>query len=159
MIILGIDPGTAATGYSLIKRNFKEIEILNFGCIKTDKSLPKDKRLKIIFNETSSLIKTYQPEILAIESLFFNKNIRTALSVGEAKGVILLAASLSNLKIVEYTPLQVKESLVGYGRATKKEIKEMVRIYFNLADERFSDDAADAVAIVLCHLNLEALGI
>ncbi|MBI2252012.1 MAG: crossover junction endodeoxyribonuclease RuvC, partial [Armatimonadetes bacterium] len=96
MIILGIDPGTAATGYSLIKRNFKETEILNFGCIKTDKSLSKDKRLKIIFNETSSLIKRYQPEILAIETLFFNKNIRTALSVGEAKGVVLLAASLAN---------------------------------------------------------------
>ena len=126
MKILGIDPGTARTGYGVIKSNNDEVEALDFGCICTSKEEPKEKRLAIIHQELLQLIKTHRPDIMAQELLFFNRNTKTALQVGEARGVILLAAALKNLPIREYTPLQVKDSLTGYGRASKKEVKVVI---------------------------------
>ncbi len=151
MIILGMDPGTARVGFGIIEqRDVNKISPIIYGCIKTKSGL-NEKRLKYIYEETLQLIRDYRPEALSLEKLFFNTNIKTASSVGEARGVIILAASQSGLKTAEYTPLEVKQAVVGYGRALKMQIQEMVRILLNLKEIPRSDDAADALAIAICH--------
>ncbi len=159
MVVLGIDPGTASLGWGIIKRT-EEVayKVEAYGCIKTDKSNLFSRRLEEIHRELSKIIKKYEPDIAAVEQLFFAKNVKTAISVGEARGVAILAAVQANLAVAEYTPLQVKQSLVGYGRAEKKQMQKMLKVLLGLEDIPKPDDAADALAIALCHLNSERMG-
>jgi crossover junction endodeoxyribonuclease RuvC len=159
VVVLGIDPGTASLGWGIIKRT-EEVayKVEAYGCIKTDKSNLFSRRLEEIHRELSKIIKKYEPDIAAVEQLFFAKNVKTAISVGEARGVAILAAAQANLAVAEYTPLQVKQSLVGYGRAEKKQMQKMLKVLLGLEDIPKPDDAADALAIALCHLNSERMG-
>ena len=159
MVVLGIDPGTATLGWGIIKRT-EEVayKVEAYGCIRTDKSTPFSRRLEEIHKQLGKIIKKYRPDIAAIEQLFFAKNIKTAITVGEARGVAILAAVAANLAVAEYTPLQVKQSLVGYGRAEKKQMQKMLKVLLGLKDIPRPDDAADALAIALCHLNSERMG-
>jgi crossover junction endodeoxyribonuclease RuvC len=152
MKILGIDPGTARMGFGVVEKLGSSLRALGFGCIKTDKDERREKRLQIIHEELHKVIKEYRPDMMAQELLFFSKNAKTALLVGEARGVILLAASQNLLEVHEYTPLQVKESLSGYGRASKSEVQELVQLHLNIEKFKGNDDAADALAIALCHI-------
>ena len=156
MIILGIDPGTATTGYGVIKvkKGFpklnKSLEFLKYGVIKTDPVNPQGKRLSQIYIETNKLLKENKPDILAIESLYFFKNLKTALPVSEAKGVILLAAAKKKIKVLQVTPLEVKMNICGYGRAQKKQVQRMVKETLNMDKIPRPDDAADALAVAVC---------
>ena len=160
MIILGIDPGTATTGYGIIKTinrktknqsNGLNCEHIKYGIIKTDPRFSSDQRLKKLYNELSKVIKKYQPKILVVENIYFFKNLKTAMPVSQAKGVILLAAAKNKIPTYEVTPLQVKEAVVGYGRAEKKQVQKMLKILFNLKEIPKPDDAADALAIALTY--------
>ncbi len=154
LIILGIDPGTATTGYGLISKDRKssQVKAIEFGAIVTEKNLPLAKRLYIIYQEIDHLLNTFYPAEVAVEELFFNKNSKTAISVGEARGVIMLNAAMHSIPIYEYTPLQVKQSVVGYGRAKKEQVIYMVKTILSLQDQVLSsDDVADALAVALCH--------
>ncbi len=155
MIILGIDPGTTRVGYALLKKeDIDNVSVLNYGCLEI---LTKDQanRLKDISNFIDELILKYRPEILAIEKLFFTKNVKTALSVSEARGVIINRASLNNLNIFEFTPLEVKSAITGYGKAEKYQVQKMVYNILKLDKIPRQDDAADAIAIGLtaCYTN------
>jgi len=149
VIILGLDPGLADTGYGLIKKQGNQIQAIACGSIKTQAKEDFNKRLKEIHLKLQSLIKKYRPDVAAIEQLFFCKNAKTALLVGQARGVCLLTLSQNNLPCHEYTPLQVKQSLTGYGQADKKQVGQMVKIILKLASVPKPDDAADALAIAL----------
>jgi len=154
MIVLGVDPGTAITGYGIVKdspdgRLYK----LCYGVIRTDAKLPYPLRLKSIHDELSIIINQYKPETAVIEELFFNKNTTTALSVGQARGVVILTTAILGLEIYEYTPIQVKESVTGYGRAEKVQIQQMVKVLLGLPTIPKPDDAADALALAICHLH------
>ena len=128
MIILGVDPGTAITGYGIIKVDGNKFQPLEYSCIYTETTSTNELRLKKIYESISAIIEKYRPDEMAVEELFFNKNIRTALSVGQARGVILLAGALKGIPVSEYTPLQVKQSVVGYGRAHKQQVQHMVKV-------------------------------
>jgi crossover junction endodeoxyribonuclease RuvC len=151
MIILGVDPGTAITGYGIIKVDGNKFQPLEYSCIYTETTSTNELRLKKIYESISAIIEKYRPDEMAVEELFFNKNIRTALSVGQARGVILLAGALKGIPVSEYTPLQVKQSVVGYGRAHKQQVQHMVKVFLNLPEIPKPDDAADALAIAVCH--------
>lgn len=151
MVILGVDPGTAITGYGVIKKEGNHLKRVAYGVIRTAPQRSTSSRLKQIHQELQLIIGQYRPEVMAVEQLFFNKNVRTALAVGQARGVILLAGATAGLEIVEYTPLQVKTAVVGYGRAEKTQVQEMVRILLCLSEIPKPDDAADALAIAICH--------
>lgn len=153
MLVLGVDPGTAITGFGLVEDQPSKIRAIKYGAIRTESHLPMSQRLKNIYDEVTRLIDEFQPEVVAIESLFFNKNVKTALTVGQARGVVMLAAANSGLEVAEYTPLQVKQAVVGYGRATKNQIQEMVKLLLNLKEVPTPDDVADAMAIGICHLH------
>jgi crossover junction endodeoxyribonuclease RuvC len=158
MLLLGIDPGTAITGYGLIAQQGNHIKQVCHGVIRTEANLELAARLLKIHRQLEQLIQEYQPAAVAVEQLFFNKNTRTALAVGQARGVILLAAAQAGLEIFEYTPLQVKQAVVGYGRAEKSQIQEMVRMLLCLPELPKPDDAADALAIAICHAHSRKLG-
>ena len=149
MIILGIDPGTAKTGFGIIKKTRKLIWI-NHGCITTSTDLSTADRLNKIYKELSSLIKKYKPNIVAVEDIFFFKNLKTAIKVSQARGVILLTAAKAKVKITEYTPLQVKQAVACYGRADKAQVQKMVKTLLNLKEIPKPDDAADALATAIC---------
>lgn len=151
MIILGIDPGTATTGFGLIKKEGQKFSMLDYGCILTPAKTALHDRLETIFEELSELIEKYQPDHLAVEELFFATNAKTAISVAQARGVILLSGKKKNISIFEYTPLEVKMALTGYGKADKKQIQQMVKTILSLREIPKPDDAADALAIALCH--------
>ncbi|ADG82044.1 crossover junction endodeoxyribonuclease RuvC [Thermincola potens] len=151
MLILGVDPGTAITGYGLIRVQGNKLDAVSYGCIRTDAGLPLHQRLQKINSEISRLIREFKPTHFAIEELFFNKNTRTALSVGQARGVALLAAANAGLEIAEYTPLQVKQAVVGYGRADKNQVQYMVKTILCLPEIPKPDDTADALAVAICH--------
>jgi len=156
MIILGIDPGIAATGYGTIRTSDKQrainnkLKCLGYGVIQTDPQFSSGERLKRLNNELDKLIKKYQPDILAVENVYFFKNLKTAMPVSQAKGVILLTAAKKKIPVYEFTPLQVKMTIVGYGRADKKQIQKMVKVLLNLKEVPRPDDAADALAIAIC---------
>lgn len=153
MTIIGIDPGTATTGFGIISYNNNrksEFNILEFGVISTSKKDSDEQRLKILFEDLSFLIKKYKPEKIGIEKLYFTNNQKTAMTVSQARGVILLAAKLNDLEINEFTPLQVKSTLCGYGKADKKQVQFMIKQTFGLKQIPKPDDAADALAIALC---------
>lgn len=148
-IVLGIDPGTALCGYGIVKEEKSKFEALAFGSIVTTNDEPMEKRLYTIFLELSKLVEKYKPEILSIERLFFNKNVTTAISVGQARGVCLVVAAQYGLEVYEYTPAEVKLSLTGHGRASKEQVGFMVKSLLNLSEIPKPDDTSDALAIAL----------
>ncbi len=151
MLVLGIDPGSAITGYGIVKQTGNRLEAVDYGCIRTSPDLSLELRLQKIYKGIKELIDTYSPEHFAIEELFFNKNVRTALTVGHARGVIMLAGADGGLPAHEYTPLQVKQAVVGFGRAEKTQVQHMVKTILNLPDIPRPDDVADALAVAICH--------
>ncbi len=153
MIILGIDPGLATVGYGVVKKENSTISLVDFGIISTPAGMPLPKRLSIIFNDTQELIKQYNPLCVAFEELFFNKNIKTALTVAHARGVSVIAANnlVGSENLYEYTPLQVKQAVCGYGRADKNQMQQMVKALLCMKEIARPDDAADALAVAICH--------
>jgi len=151
VIILGIDPGTAITGFGVIETRGNKYKLLDYGCIRTEAGILLEHRLDKLYQGMMILFRRWQPEEMAIEELFFNKNTRTALTVGHARGVILLASAHHQVAVKEYTPLQVKQAVVGYGRADKQQVQYMVKTILNLSELPKPDDAADALAIAICH--------
>lgn len=156
MLVLGIDPGTATTGYGLVREDDAGMALLDCGIISTPASHPLPARLQTIYRELASLISRHRPDSAAVEELFFSRNVRTALSVGQARGVTLLAIADAGLPIHEYTPQQVKQAITGYGGADKRQVQAMVRLLLNLDLVPEPDDAADAVAVAICHLQSAA---
>ncbi len=150
MIVLGIDPGTAIMGYSFLEFS-KQTTVLDYGVLRTPANMEPHLRLNQLYSGLEQLIATYRPDCLAIESLFFNKNVKTALSVGEARGIALLAAARNGLAVFEYTPLQVKLAVTGQGRAAKEQVGYMVKALLKLKTIPTPDDACDALAVALCH--------
>lgn len=153
MIILGIDPGTATTGYGVIKKEGQKHTLVKYGCVLTPAKTPLHDRLDTIFDELTEIIAEYKPDHMAVEELFFAANSKTAIAVGQARGVILLAGKKAGLSVHEYTPLEVKMTLTGYGRADKNQIQQMVKTLLGLREIPKPDDAADALAIAICHAN------
>lgn len=151
MKILGIDPGTATTGWGLIENQKSKLKAQSCGCILTPAKQNQAVRLAHIYSELDNIIKKTKPDVVAIEKLFFINNIKTAMTVGEARGVCLLAAQQHKIPIFEYTPLQVKQSLTGYGKAEKKQIQMMVKSLLKLKETPKPDDMADALAIAITH--------
>lgn len=151
MIILGIDPGTATTGYGLVEKDGQKFKMLDYGCVLTPAKTPLPDRIEQIFDELSEIIKEKKPDQIAVEELFFAKNTKTAISVAQARGGMLLAAKKAKVPVFEYTPLQVKMALTGYGRADKRQMQDMVRTLLSLSEIPKPDDAADALAIAMCH--------
>lgn len=150
MLVLGIDPGTAICGYGLVEMRGNHLKPIHYGAVITSaKSKPEDRLLKI-YTEIDALIKQYQPDIMGVEQLFFNRNITTAIPVGQARGVVLLAAAANQIEVVERTPLQVKQAVVGYGKATKEQVIYMVEKLLNLPQKPHPDDVADALAVAIC---------
>jgi len=155
MIIFGIDPGLAITGWGVIKLNQdKSLEYLDCGCVRTSKDLKAEDRLNIIYNELSKIVKDFKPDILSIEKLFFFKNAKTAIPVSQARGVILLVGAKKKIPIYEFTPLQVKLNIVGYGRAEKIQIQKMIKKILNLDKIPRPDDAADALGLAVSYAYL-----
>ena len=150
MIILGIDPGIARTGWGVIEKiNSSKLIVQSYGCIETKAGLPIERRLQTIREEIVRIIKKYKPQELGIEELFFNTNAKTALIVGQARGVVIVTAADLGLEIFSYTPLQVKTAVTGYGRAEKGQIGKMVKMLLNLAEIPKPDDTCDALAVAL----------
>ena len=151
MIILGIDPGLAIVGWGVIEYSASKFRVLGYGSIDTPAHTPTEDRLLLIYKGLKQIIEKYKPDQMAVEELFFNTNITTGIRVAEARGVILMCAHGLGVKIFEYTPLQVKQAVVGYGRAEKKQVITMVTMLLSLEKPPKPDDTADALAIAVCH--------
>ena len=151
MRILGIDPGYAILGYGILDMKVNRFSVVTYGSILTDAGMDMPSRLQVLYDRLSEIIDEYEPEEASIEELFFNNNAKTAILVGEARGVAVLACAKKGLKISEYTPLQIKQALVGYGRADKKQVQAMVKAILNLEKVPKPDDTADALAAAICH--------
>lgn len=149
--IIGIDPGTGTTGYGVIDVDGQNYNLVGAGVINTPAHTKLDDRLGTIYEELSQLIKEYKPTVMSVEKLFFAQNVTTAIAVSHARGVVLLAANRAGLASAEYTPLQIKQALTGYGRAGKPQIQEMVRVLLKLPKAPTPDDCADALAAAICH--------
>ncbi len=153
MRILGIDPGIAIVGYGVVDKEGNSYKTIGYDAVTTRAHTPLPERLEKVYQEVDEIIKTYKPDAMSIEELFFNNNAKTALTVGQARGVIILAAVQNNLPVYEYTPLQVKQALTGYGRASKTQIQQMMKSMLGLNEIPKPDDVADALAIAVCHGN------
>lgn len=153
MRVVGVDPGVAITGYGIIDFEGRNYNVVEYNYIKTEPNKPLAERLRVIYRNLMAVFQQFKPDQLAVEELFFNKNVRTVMAVGQARGVALLAAANANLTVYEYTPLQVKQTLVGYGRAEKKQIEYMVKVLLKLPETRWPDDVTDALAVAVCHVN------
>ncbi|MCL1848855.1 MAG: crossover junction endodeoxyribonuclease RuvC [Clostridiales bacterium] len=151
MIVLGIDPGTAIMGYGVVEYRNSKHKSLAYGVLRTDKDDKPEERLKQLFTGVNRILDAYSPDVMAVEELFFNRNTTNAISVGQARGVALLAAGLRGIAVGEYTPLQVKQAVVGYGRAEKHQVQFMIRKILGLTETPKPDDAADALAIAICY--------
>ena len=151
MRILGIDPGTGRLGFGVIDVDGLRVSLVDAGVITTPAHTPHDERLEDIFDSLTDIIKQTRPEVVSIEKLFFSKNITTAMTVSEARGVALLVARQARLPIAEYTPNQIKQTLTGYGNADKKQMQEMVKLQLRLKEVPKPDDAADALAAAITH--------
>lgn len=151
MLILGVDPGTATTGYGLIEQNNGNLKLIDYGVILTAPKQALETRLELLYDQLISIIDKYKPDEVAVEELFFSNNAKTAIAVGQARGVILLAAKKSDVLLSEYTPNQVKNGICGYGGADKKQVQKMVQMILKLDEIPHPDDAADALAIAICH--------
>jgi len=154
MIVIGIDPGLAIVGFGVISTKNGTITPISYGCIRTSADKKTPQRLAQIYSEVNSLLEKYNPEVIAVERLFFNTNVTNAMSVSEARGVIFLAAQQKNIPVFEYTPSQVKQAITGSGRADKKQMQEMIKRLLNLDEIPQPDDAADGLSIALCHINI-----
>lgn len=157
MRILGIDPGIAIVGFGFVDRIGSRLSPVQYGSIQTNANTDPGERLVQIYDAMVQLIDKYRPEALAIEKLFFNRNVTTAFSVGQARGVMVLAAVQKGLPVTEYTPLQVKQAVVGYGQADKHQVQEMVRMLLHLSAKPKPDDVADALAVAICHAHSSTL--
>jgi crossover junction endodeoxyribonuclease RuvC len=153
MRVLGIDPGTAITGYGVVEEMQGDIRSLAFGVIRTPAGHSLPMRLQSIYREVRDLAIRWKPSTAAVEELFFSSNVRTAMSVGQARGVTLLALADAGLEVAEYTPLAIKQAVTGYGKAGKTQMQEMVRLLLGLGEVPRPDDAADALAVAICHLH------
>jgi len=151
MRILGIDPGYAIVGWGVIDYTANRFQVIAYGAVTTEAKTPFNERLETVFDGIQDIICKYKPDAMAIEKLFYNTNAKTVIDVAQARGVINLAAQKNNLPIFEYTPLQVKQSVVGYGRAEKKQVQEMTRVILKLEKIPKPDDTADALAMAICH--------
>ncbi len=154
MIILGIDPGTAVTGYGLIHVEGQRLRPVDYGVVRTSSELPLAQRLSIIYTHFAQLISSHRPDVVAVEELFFSRNARSALAVGHARGVALLAAAQEGIPVVEYTPLQVKMVLTGHGRAAKEQVSYMVKLLLRLQEDIRPDDITDALAVAITHAHV-----
>jgi crossover junction endodeoxyribonuclease RuvC len=160
MLVLGIDPGTAITGWGIVEQDGDSLALVDYGTVTTAQGAPLTERLQVIYRELSQILSTHRPDVVAVEKLFFSKNVRTALVVGHARGVVLLAIADAGLPLHEYTPLEVKQSVSGYGRASKEQVQKLVQILLGLDFIPEPDDAADAIAVAICHIHsarLEAM--
>ncbi|WP_422660183.1 crossover junction endodeoxyribonuclease RuvC [Paenibacillus sp. EC2-1] len=151
MRIMGIDPGIAIVGFGFVDKVGSKVTPVQYGSIQTEAHTPDEERLKHVYDGMVQLIDKYKPEAVAFEKLFFNRNVTTAMSVSQARGVLILAAVQQGLPIAEYTPMQVKQAIVGYGKAEKKQVQEMVRMFLKLQSVPKPDDVADALAVAICH--------
>ena len=151
MIILGVDPGTAITGYGLVDFQGNRFSPIEYDCVRTPAKMKLSDRLLILYRELEMVIEKYRPDRFAVEKLFFNTNARTALAVGQARGVVLLLGAMAGLQVYEYTPLEVKQAVVGYGRAEKEQVQYMVKAILCLPEIPKPDDVADALAVAICH--------
>jgi crossover junction endodeoxyribonuclease RuvC len=151
MIILGLDPGTATTGYGIIEANDGRLSLITYGVIKTPASESTSKRLQMIYEELNELITTYHPDGAGVEEVFFGRNITTAISVGQARGVLLLALANANIPVGEYSPPKIKDTVTGYGNADKAQVQLMVRNLLGLEETPRPDDAADGLAVAITH--------
>ncbi|MEO8286808.1 MAG: crossover junction endodeoxyribonuclease RuvC [Chloroflexota bacterium] len=164
MITLGIDPGTAIMGYGLVESgvvasgagSVETLRMVEYGALYTPANAPLSERLPMLYKGIMDLLEEYKPGSVALEELFFNKNVRTALSVGHARGVVILAAAHAGITLGEYTPLQVKQAVVGYGRASKEQVQAMVKVLLQMDHIPRPDDAADALAVAICHIHSSA---
>jgi len=152
-LILGLDPGTAFTGFGVICAVGNRLQALEYGVVETPAGMALERRLERIYADIGKLLGRHRPAATAVESLFFNTNVRTALSVGQARGVTLLACSQAGCEVFEYTPQQVKQAVVGYGKASKEQVMEMVRVLLGLSEVPRPDHAADALGVAICHAN------
>ena len=154
MLVLGIDPGTADTGYGLVREaQDGSLEAIAYGVIKTPAKTPMPERLQMLYEELKEIINLHRPDSSAVERLFFVKNVKTGIAVGQARGVTLLALAQASLPIAEYSPNEIKQAVAGYGGADKRQVQEMVRMLLNLESIPKPDDAADALAVAICHLH------
>jgi len=153
MIILGIDPGTAIMGYGLIEKSGNRLRPIEYACWRTPAHTPLQERLLSLYTNLEELLIKVQPDQMAVEELFFNSNTTTAMAVGQARGIVLLAAAQKGIPVYEYTPLQVKQAVVGYGKADKQQVQHMVRALLALQEIPKPDDAADALAVAICHVH------
>ncbi|MDR0875901.1 MAG: crossover junction endodeoxyribonuclease RuvC [Clostridiales Family XIII bacterium] len=156
LAILGVDPGYAILGWGVVEYRASRHRLMGYGTVETSKDLSMPERLKELYRGLTGVIAKYEPDVAAVEELFFNSNQKTAIKVGEARGAAVLACANAGLDVYEYTPLQIKQALTGYGRAEKKQIQEMVRQVLGLVKPPTPDDAADAVACAICHANASA---
>ncbi len=150
MIVLGIDPGTARLGYGVVERQGSQLRMLDYGCHETIKDRPLEQRLLLIHEAIDDLISTHRPEAVGVERLFFNKNVQTAMAVGQARGVVLLTAAQHGLPVLEYGPHEVKLAVTGYGKAPKDQVQRMVQMVLSMDQLPKPDDAADALAVAVC---------
>ncbi len=154
MLVVGIDPGTATTGYGFVQETPEgELEVVDFGVILTRAGQPTEYRLQTVYQELKRLLFLHHPESGAVEKLFFQRNVTSAIAVGQARGVALLALADAGLQVSEYTPLEVKQAIAGYGGADKNQVQQMVRALLRLPDIPRPDDAADALAVAICHIH------
>lgn len=153
MLIMGIDPGIAISGYGFVEKNGNDFKAVDYGVLRTESKIKTPERLKKIYIGYKKLIKKYDPQAVAVEELFYNKNAKSVIAVGQARGAALLAAGMLDKEIYEYTPPQVKQAVVGYGRATKLQVQKMTKMILGLEELPKPDDAADALAIAICHVN------
>lgn len=154
MVVIGIDPGTATTGYGILREQASgQLEVINYGVIQTAADQPMPERLLELYRQLNEIILLHRPDSGAVEKLFFQRNVRTAISVSQGRGVILLALANHGLPVAEYTPLEVKQAVAGYGGAEKRQVQEMVRMLLDLDRIPQPDDAADALAIAICHVH------
>jgi crossover junction endodeoxyribonuclease RuvC len=154
MLVLGLDPGLATTGYGLVAGSSSgDVALVEYGAITTAARQPLPERLLALERDLSALIARHRPDVAAVEELFFSRNVTTALVVGQARGVTILAAARAGLPVHEYKPMEVKQAITGYGKAPKAQVQQMVRMLLGLAEIPRPDDASDAVAVALCHLH------
>lgn len=153
MIILGIDPGMAIMGYGVIESDSYDMKLIDYGTVTTPSTMDTPQRLLTIYNSVEELVNKYSPDAIAYEELFFNQNVKTALIIGHARGAAVVAGAKQGIDLFEYTPLQVKQAVVGYGRADKHQVQSMVKLLLHLKEIPKPDDAADALAVAICHCN------
>lgn len=158
MIIMGIDPGFAITGYGIVKYEGNKFSVIDYGAVLTKAGIPFAERLLQLDTRLAELINAGRPDVISVEELFFNKNIKTAIMAAHGRGVALAAAARYCAQVYEYTPLQVKQAVVGYGRAEKAQMQQMVKVILNLAEIPKPDDVADALAVAICHAHSHRMG-